>query len=367
MHGFFQAFDCYAKSTDSDEKINIVFINPGKSDPAGPTGGFWREVTRFMEAAADDLGVDLEILYAERNHILMKQLAEMVLSREKLPDYLFVVNEKLAAGKIIELAESKGVETFVLLVGFYGKQAAQLGEPRVKYKKWIGGLVPDNRWAGYKLAKSLIHEAVDKGYPANKIKVFPVYGDYATQATIERGKGLEDAKKDFSDVVFLPKAYCMWRKDMAFDMALKFLHRDPAINVVWAANDPMALGACAAAVGKGLIPGKNFFAGGINWDLPALKAVESGKQAVSIGGHFMTGGWGLIMVYDYHHGHDFAGSGSPMVQKRIFDLIDSRNAGPFLKKFGDRDWSKVDFKKFSKAYNSSLKEYDFSIKALMKH
>ncbi|MFM8769829.1 MAG: sugar ABC transporter substrate-binding protein, partial [Rubrivivax sp.] len=39
----------------------VAFINPGKSDEA-----FWVSATRAMQAAARDLGVQLEVRYAER-------------------------------------------------------------------------------------------------------------------------------------------------------------------------------------------------------------------------------------------------------------------------------------------------------------
>lgn len=87
----------------------------------------------------------------------------------------------------------------------------------------------------------------------------------------------------------------------------EFIKRDSFINIVWAANDPMALGAVEAARLSGAIPGSNFFVGGINWDEPALAAIKDGVLSVSVGGHFMTGGWELVMLYDYHHGRDFSG------------------------------------------------------------
>lgn len=354
------------KVLDKD-RMEVVFINPGKSDPSNPTGGFWHEVSAFMQAAADDLGINLEIVYAERNHVLMHKKAEEILNRENLPDYLVVVNEKQAAARVIAHADQKGVKTFNLLVGFYGDQAGEMGTPRVKFKNWIGGLVPDNRWAGYNLAKELIVKAKERGIPENEIKLLPIAGDYATQATLLRDEGLGYARADYFDANFLPKIHCLWRKDKAYNLVTKFLMRDPRVNVIWAANDPMALGAIEGVKKNGKIPGKDVLVGGINWDKPALEAVKNGSLALSIGGHFMTGGWGLVMLYDYYHGHDFAGKGSPLIRKRIFSVIDENNVGRFLDKFGSRDWAKIDFRKFSKAYGGSAADYDFSMDALLQN
>lgn len=356
-----------ADSKDLSGPMDVVFINPGKSDPADPTGGFWLEVSSFMQAAADDLGVELEIIYSERNHLMMRKKAEEVLSREDLPDYLIVVNEKLAAGGIVALADEKGVKVFNIMMDFYGKQAAKLGKPREKYKNWIGGLVPDNRWAGNNLATELIKKARKQGVADKDIRLLPIAGDFVTQATLLRNEGLAYARADFYESTFLPEIHCFWRKDKAYELVRKFIKRDPEVNVIWAANDPMALGAIDGIKENGLKPGKDVLVGGINWDKPALEAVRDGLLTLSIGGHFMTGGWGLVMLYDYHHGFDFIEKSGPMIRKRIFCVIDSGNVDVFLQKFGARDWSKVDFKRFSKACNKSLKEYDFSVGALIKN
>jgi len=356
-----------AEKVLDNDRMEVVFINPGKSDPSDPTGGFWLEVSAFMQAAADDLGVDLEIVYAERNHVLMHKKAEEILNRKHLPDYLVVVNEKLAAARIIAHADKKGVKTFTLLVGFYGDQAREMGTPRINFRNWIGGLVPDNRWAGYNLAKELTVKAREGGIPENEIKLLPIAGDYATQATLLSDEGLGYARADNFNADFLPKIHCLWRKDKAYDLVTKFLLRDLKVNVIWAANDPMALGAIEGVKKNGKIPGKDVLVGGINWDKPALEAVKDGSLALSIGGHFMTGGWGLVMLYDYHHGHDFAGRGSPLIRKRIFSVIDKNNVGIFLNKFGSRDWTKIDFIKFSKAYSGSAAEDYFSMDALLQN
>jgi hypothetical protein len=43
----------------------------------------------------------------------MQQQAMEVASRTAHPDYLIVVNEKLAAGKMVEVADMAGIKTFI--------------------------------------------------------------------------------------------------------------------------------------------------------------------------------------------------------------------------------------------------------------
>lgn len=67
----------------------MTFLNPGKPDER-----FWMMVSETMEAAAEDFGVQLEVVYAERNRIRMVALGKEILQRPAPPDYLVLVNEE---------------------------------------------------------------------------------------------------------------------------------------------------------------------------------------------------------------------------------------------------------------------------------
>ena len=45
----------------------------------------------------------------------------------------------------------------------------------------------------------------------------------------------------------------------------------------------------------------------------------------------------------------------------IFGIIDSTKVYDYLKYFGDSNWDKIDFKKFSKYYNKDIDNYNFSL------
>src|SRR5215470_10349387 len=87
---------CLIMPAAAEEKIKVTFINPGISDINNPTGGFWLSVSAFMQAAAQELNMDLDVMYSERNHILMQQQAVEVASRKIHPDYLarFKIGQK---------------------------------------------------------------------------------------------------------------------------------------------------------------------------------------------------------------------------------------------------------------------------------
>jgi len=158
---------------------------------------------------------------------------------------------------------------------------------------------------------------------------------------------------------------CQWSKDFARDKALIFLKRYPELGAFWAANDPIALGAMEATDMSGKKPGQDIYIGGLNWDAPALQKIREGSLTNSLGGHFMTGGWALVLLHDYHHGKDFAEEGTNLRMK-IFDEINTSNVDEYLKKFGKHEWSTIDFTRFSKVLNPAISKYDFSLNALLK-
>src|SRR5215831_14324613 len=98
--------------------FKVTFINPGISNVNDPTGGYWVSASEFMMAVAEALHIDLEIIYAERDHVLMQKQAEEVAARPDHPDYLIVVNEKLAAGRMLEVADAAGIKTLLMANAF---------------------------------------------------------------------------------------------------------------------------------------------------------------------------------------------------------------------------------------------------------
>jgi ABC-type sugar transport system substrate-binding protein len=345
--------------------IRVTFINPGISDPDDPTGGFWTSVTAFMQAAARQLNIDLEVIYSERDHIRMQRQAREVAARPVLPDYLIVVNEKQAADEMIKAAESSGLKVFVICNTLSEDQMKQMGGPREKYPHWIGSLIPDSEYAGYQIAKRIIERAMPAGVAKDgRLHLFAISGDLATQTALLRLDGMRQAVSEYPKVELQQVFNGEWRRDIAYRQTKIALARYPRTSAIWAANDPIAIGAIEGAMAAGRRPGRDIFIGGLNWDAPALAKIQNGTLQVSVGGHFMTGGWALILLYDYHHGRDFIEEGAQL-QRPIFGVLDRSNIDLFLARFGDRNWNKVEFARWSKVLNPQLKAYNFSAESVI--
>ncbi len=354
--------------SDAGERMHVTFINPGISDSNNPTGTFWLSVSAFMQAAADDLAIDLEIIYSERNHLQMQRQARDVALRPDPPDFVIVVNEKVAADEMVKILDQAGIKVFVILNTFVGDQATAMGPPRQKYPHWIGSLIPDNQMAGAMIAKRVIKKAMQAGLYGQdgKIHLVAIAGDHATPAAIARNVGLGNAVQECGDVKMEQMFVGEWNKDKAKYQAQGALQRYPEVSAIWAANDPMALGAMDAVREAGKTPGKDIMIGGLNWDGPALDHVRNGGMATSVGGHFMTGAWALVLLYDYNHSKDFAVPG-PELQYQIFSALDHENVGQYLQQFGKGDWRGIDFKKFSKVLNPDVADYQFDLDALFRN
>jgi len=346
------------------EKIRVTFLNPGYEEPNNPTGTFWNKVSDFMNAAADDYDIDLEIIYSNRNHLQMIRQGFEVVSRAVIPHYLIVVNEKKSAEIILESADAKGIKTFVMLNGFNDYQKESVGKPREKYKNYIGSMVSDNIKAGEMITKNLIKTIKNRyGSRKNSFLIGAIAGDHKTQASKDRIKGFKDIMRKNRDFHVTKIEFGQWNSSLAQEKTYDMIKDYPDLDGIWTANDPMAEGAIKASEELDRFPGTDIFIGGLNWDEVGIKNVFDGKQSISVGGHFMIGGFSLTLLNDYHKGLDFEDEGLEFNQN-IFWVLNNSNIDSYYDIVKNNDWDRVDFNKFSKFYNKSLKKYKFSLKEI---
>jgi ABC-type sugar transport system substrate-binding protein len=342
--------------------FSAVFINPGRSDEP-----FWRSATRFMQPAAQQLDIRLEVLYAERDHLKMIELAKQVVQRRNKPDYLIIVNEKLAGGEMLKLADKAGIKTLLVFSKFEDGQAVEFGAPRQKYRHWLGSLTPNAVEAGRLTASELVRQALatrtlsDDG----KVHVAVIAGDKATPTATQRLQGATDILSAHPQVILEQVVYGNWDRARAQEQAAALLLRYPKLNALWVASDLMAYGAMDAAQTMERKPGSDLLFSAINNSPEILQARVQGRISALAGGHFTAGAWGLVMLYDYHHGKDFRKEGLEL-RPPLFVLLDDERAQRFLTRFGDEDFSAVDFRQFSKHLHPQMRAYQFSLLPALK-
>ena len=338
---------------------NVTFINPGRSDET-----FWVMVSNFMQAAADDLSINLEIIYSERDHVLMQKQAEDVVNRTTPPDYMIIVNEKLVAPAMIQAAADKDVNVFMIINALNDEQTAEYGTPGQYYSNWIGTIKPNNFSAGYLIAKQVIDKSLSAGRfaPDGSLHLLGVTGDKSTPAAVERTEGLLKAVSEYDNVKLLQVVPGHWNQSLVEEKTTWLLRRYPDIRAIWAANDPMALGAMAGVNASSKVPGKDIYFGGLNWSGDALQEVRQGAMVTTVGGHFMTAGWAMVVLYDHFRGFDFTEAEMTRASNQAFGVINASNVEGYLSALGDQDWSRIDFTQFSK---TQTPEYDFGLDAIL--
>lgn len=357
---------CGLLLSQSPWAMNVVFINPGKSDEI-----YWLTAARAMEAAARSLDSRLEVIFLEREHHRTEGIARQIAERPagQRPDYVIFSNDYATGPELLKIFDAAGIKSFMAYSGISaGLDRQGSGRPRQKYKYWLGSLEPHAEEAGYQTARRLIQFGRQQKIRGadGRIHLLAISGDRSTPTSLRRSAGMRQAVAEAGDVVVDQEVFGAWSREKAAEQSAWLYQRYPETRLVWAGNDLMAFGAMASWEKRGGAPGKDAWFSGINTSKEALEAVKSGRLAALSGGHFMAGAWALVMLYDYHHGRDFAGEEGLELDQSMFVSFTPLLADRFLERYGQLDFGQVDFRRFSKVLTPKLKRYDFNFGQLLR-
>lgn len=332
----------------------VLFLNPGEPVDRGK-GMFWPMTARLMAVAAKTFGIQLEVLYAERDHLLMLRQAESVAQRTDPPDYVVMVNEKQAALKMLQMFA--GTPTKVLLIhnDLTLEQRQEIGNEREQMPHWIGTAKTDEEHSTYRMMEELYRQL---GH--HEPQVIGITGDRGTPVSLERAQGVSDYIAQAGRGQQLQLAFSNWGTPDAESKADVLLARYPQTNIIWAANYAMALGALNAVKAHGA----HVLVGSTAAAPQAVPSMAEQGMAVSLGSHFFIGAWAMVLLYDYHHGLDFAAHGGARQNLDHLYVITPENASRYYQVVYDQT-DALDFSIFSKHLHSSPGPYTFSLAPLM--
>ncbi|WP_192037022.1 ABC transporter substrate-binding protein [Halomonas sp. YLGW01] len=329
--------------------LKVTFINPGHDQER-----FWVMVSDTMQAAAEDLSIELDIHYAQRDRARMVALAHQAIEAQEPPDYLILVNEEQQAIPLLAPAESRDVKVLMLLNGPTPDQFDSVGGPNGEYPNWIGVIETNNYDAGARMARRLIEAASSREAP---VPALALIGDTLTPASIARNHGMLDVFERSAAVRLDRVLTAHWNAEEAEALTAGYLDwlatRDQGPGIIWAANDPMALGAIQALEAAGIEPGTEVAIAGLNWSPEGVAHVTSGQMVLTDGGHFLAGGFAMVMLRDHADGRlppRYAWARFPM------DALDASRARRFSPYLTSPDWSRVQFADFRRRDGA----YDFS-------
>jgi PAS domain S-box-containing protein len=309
---------------------------------------FWLTIARYAKAVATSLEIGLEVVdFHDDADFLLKEVERVC--REGANGLIFSAFESTGEA-VLQIAEKHSTPAFMINTDIAGADFT----PRTKYKHWLGKMTPDDTRTGTTLIQQLLTMAGEAGI--SKYHVLAIEGAPHQEASILRRKGLEAYVKYASDIASITIRSGNWQREAAAALFKEHYAENPDINVVWCANDIMAIGVADAVQALGIE--KPLFIGGMNWDPPALEAIGEGRLHASTGGHFMEGGWAVLLLHDYLRGTDFATESISFTT--TMPTITRSNLSTFLY-FLALNPDAVDFRPYSKAYNPARLEYNMDL------
>lgn len=335
---------------------SVVFLNPGHADEP-----FWRTYSQFMQAAATDLGLHLEVVYAGRNKQRMLQQAHELRTRTPQPDYLLFTNEEYVGPELLRLFADSPSRLFALHSTLTADQQARTGASREKHANWIGSLVVNDQQAGALMAEGLL---ALHATPA-PIEMLAFSGARNTPSATLREAGLQAVLQTHPKVQLRQLVYGEWNRQRAYEQALSLLQRYPQVSHVWSANDEMAFGVLQAARELGRQPGRDLHLTGLNNSTALFQAYRAGDIEVLVTGHFTLGAWALVMLHDHAKGLDFADYGGKDQVAKLFRQVSAAQSLRLEQRLSQPGQG-IDFRRYSRQANPRLRAYRFSIDALLR-
>lgn len=333
--------------------IRVVFLNPGTyQQDVG-----WTQRSLFMQAAAEQFDIQLEVLYSGRDRLRIVEQARAVAARAVPPDYVVVVNEAEEAVQLMDALRGRGIRVLVMHNDLTEEQRRRVGNERgPQQPDWIGSIITDERAAGHALMAELARRA------SPPLKILGLGGAEAAPVSAEREEGMRAflAQGGKGEVVQVVPGN--WTREDSREKAQWLLARYPDANVFWVANDSMALGARDAIVQAGRQD--RMVVGGIGGFANALDAVQRGDLTASVGGNGFIGAWAMVLIHDYENGRDFAALGGPRVLAGTVALAADARSAARLQRLVEKP-GRIDYRRFSRAENRALRGYDFSYQAVL--
>jgi ABC-type sugar transport system substrate-binding protein len=315
-----------------------------------PTLGaqFWNNYIDFMKQGARQLGVDLVVLNADNKPDRMLSSLEDLVA-QKVDGIIFTPYWSTAVPGLT-LAKNAGIP--VILTDSYPDFSPQT--PR--FPNYIAFIGPSDEEAGYQMAIKLF-SAIPAGANGKKV-IGVVNGTAGTSVAIDRRKGLARALKEHPEVTVAGEVDGNFVRDTSQTAFESLYQGHPDIKGVWAANGGTATGVMAALRNAGKVPGKDIYVVAMDLNPENVEAVKRGELLFDIGGHWLQGGFALVMLYDQIKGKPTSKQ-DDTVKLHLLPL--TREQVPQFEKDFPKGIPQYDFRKHSRVYTPSAPAAAFAL------
>jgi ribose transport system substrate-binding protein len=202
---------------------------------------------------------ELDIVFADAQQDNAKQVADVeTFLRQKIELLMISPNEAKPLTPIVERVFKSGIPVIVIDRGIEGDS----------YTVFIGA---DNYEIGRQAGEHIAEVLNGTG------KIVEIRGLPGSPPAIDRSNGMHDAVKKFPGLQIIHDPVANWLREEAMAQMEMALAANPTIDLVYAHNDPMAVGAYLAAKAKGREKEMKFIG------IDALPGLDGGRQAVADG------------------------------------------------------------------------------------
>jgi ribose transport system substrate-binding protein len=206
------------------------FVAFSQANNAEPYRAAQNEQMRRLFAQAGD--VHLVIADAQQDN--SKQIAQIETFIHQRPSLLIVApNERAPLTAVMAKAKAAGIPVICL--------ERDISEPN--YTTFIG---VDNRAVG-RMAGDFIRDELIRRNREPRGRIVEIRGLLGVEAQQDRHDGVHDALRGDAGIQFVHEAVADWLQSNARERMLEILRAEPRIDIVYAHNDPMAMGAYLAA------------------------------------------------------------------------------------------------------------------------
>jgi len=311
---------------------------------------FWNRYVEFMQQGADELGVDLIVLNADNNADQMSKFIEDLVAR----NVDGIIHVPYWATGVKALNEAANADIPVIMADVY---LDGINPQDPDYPNYLAFVGPSDEQAGYQMATTLF-DAMEPNENGEKV-IGVVDGTPGTSVAIDRHAGLERALSEHPEVVVAGTVNGNFVRDESQTAFESLYQGHPDIKGVWAANGGTATGVMTAIKNAGKVPGKDILVVAMDLNPENVDAIKAGELLFDIGGHWLQGGFALVMMYDYLNGFDL-----PADQANVkLDLLPlTADLIPQFEKDFPNGVPAYDFREHSRVYNPDAPPATFELK-----
>lgn len=255
---------------------------------------FWNQYVNFMQEGANVFDVELIVLNADNSPDRMASNIEDLVARGV--DGIIHVPYWNTGIKALLDAQREGIP--VIMTDVYLEDIEPQSSNFPNYIAFVG---PSDEEAGYAMANALFNEMRARDM---ELVVGVVDGTPGTSVAIDRRAGFDRALAENPDIRLAGSVTGNFVRDESQEAFAALYQGNPDIRGVWAANGGTATGVMVALRNANRIPGEDVLVVGMDLNPENVDAVEAGELLFDIGGHWLQGGFALVLMFDYLNGFE---------------------------------------------------------------